>query len=475
MTRSANAFLRTVIAVAVVLGAPRSAQALSPYLPLQLAPELEALVERMLVLGDEPVLTRPLRVDAVLRALERGCERDPTACRRVRSHLERHAATLALDHASAEVALSRDGSTLAANRQGAPSDSHHHLGVGAHWRPLPYVLFTGGGVAYQDVVRPDGSYLSVGLESVRLDAGYRPHWLSPMQDSAMLWSSNASAIPSLTLSNDRPLTALGLSYELFAGLMSDSDHIAWKGGYTSGRPAIAGTHLSVRPVPWLALGASRTIQFGGGARGGRSLLAFARAFVNPSGNDNTHDGLDSDQEFGNQLASVSARLTLPGPLPVALYGEFAGEDTSHYSNWRLGNAALSLGLYLPALPLGSDATYEYSGWQNGWYAHHVYGDGYVNDGAPAGHWFANLDGGEAVGGSAHTLSINTLLGEGGLLTLRARLIRFASYAARATGTGWELSARCGRALGAGLAGLEVGGGRTPLGEAQATARLYLRW
>jgi len=472
---SASAVLRTMIAVAVVLGAPRSAQGLSPYLPLQLAPELEALVERMLVLGDEPVLTRPVRVDAVLRALERGCARDPAACRVVRQHLERHAAAFAFDHASAEVALARDGSTLAANRQGAAGDSHHHLSAGAHWRPLPYVLVTGGGVAYQGAVRPDGSYLSVGLESVRLDAGYRAQWLSPMQDSAMLWSSNASAIPSITLSNDRPLTALGLSYELFAGLMSDSDHILWKGGYTSGRPSIVGTHLSVRPVPWLALGATRTIQFGGGARGGRSLRDFARAFVDPSGNDNTHDGLDSDQEFGNQLAAVSARLTLPGPLPLALYGEFAGEDTSRATNWRLGNAALSLGLYLPSLPLGSDATYEYSGWQNGWYVHHVYQDGYVNEGAPVGHWFANLSGGEAVGGSAHTLAINTLLGEGGLLSLRARVIRFASYAAPGTGTGWQLAARYGQALGSGLAGLALCGGRTPKGEAQATASLYLRW
>jgi len=70
-TRSA-AVVATVMLVAG-LGASgiASASGVSPYLPLNLSPEIERKVERVLVLGGEPVLTRPISVDKVLRALPR--------------------------------------------------------------------------------------------------------------------------------------------------------------------------------------------------------------------------------------------------------------------------------------------------------------------------------------------------------------------------------------------------------------------
>ncbi|HET6493188.1 MAG TPA: capsule assembly Wzi family protein, partial [Burkholderiales bacterium] len=92
-------------------------------------------------------------------------------------------------------------------------------------------------------------------------------------------------------------------------------------------------------------------------------------------------------DFGNQLASITSRFILSEPVPFAVYFEYAGEDTSTNNNLRLGNAALSAGIHLPHLAGGKlDLTLEVSEWQNGWYVHHIYGDGLRNEGSVLGHW-----------------------------------------------------------------------------------------
>src|SRR5580658_9436978 len=60
----------------------------SPYLPLNLSPEIERQVERVLVLGGHPVMTRPVPIAAVLEALPKACRRDAALCRRVRHYLD---------------------------------------------------------------------------------------------------------------------------------------------------------------------------------------------------------------------------------------------------------------------------------------------------------------------------------------------------------------------------------------------------
>src|SRR6202035_228197 len=61
-----GAWTATILLVAA-LGA--RASGVSPYLPLNLSPEIERKIERVLVLAGEPVLTRPVAVDKVMRAL----------------------------------------------------------------------------------------------------------------------------------------------------------------------------------------------------------------------------------------------------------------------------------------------------------------------------------------------------------------------------------------------------------------------
>ena len=89
----------------------------------------------------------------------------------------------------------------------------------------------------------------------------------------------------------------------------------------------------------------------------------------------------TETEFGNQVASLHVAILVPGPVPVAVYFEYAGEDTSTTNNVRIGNVALSAGVDLPSLMSNRLAlTVEISEWQNGWYVHSIYQDGLRNFG-----------------------------------------------------------------------------------------------
>src|SRR5438045_8130910 len=60
------------------------ARGVTPYLPLNLDPEVEREVERVLILGGQPVMTRPIPAAVVLDALPKASEDDAVLCSRVR-------------------------------------------------------------------------------------------------------------------------------------------------------------------------------------------------------------------------------------------------------------------------------------------------------------------------------------------------------------------------------------------------------
>ena len=253
---------------------------------------------------------------------------------------------------------------------------------------------TGGALSYEGDTTPTGTLVSYGRKYAQVDVGYRDRWWSPMQDSAMLLSTQAATLPSITLSNSVPLTRLKLRYEAFLGQLSESHNIEVAGGTATGKPRLAGVHVSIEPFAGWSLGVGRLMQHGGGGRRD-SFGDLVDAFFNPSEYDNT----GTADDFGNQAASFTSQLILGDPIPVAIYFEYAGEDTSTLSNLRLGKSALSLGLALPKIGEKLSATFEVSEWQNAWYAHHIYRDGLRNDGHVLGHWGADWRApGEEIGG-----------------------------------------------------------------------------
>ena len=361
------------------------ARGVSPYLPLGLSPEIERRIERLLILADDPVLTRPIAAARVFDALPAACERDAVLCQQVSTYLDGYMKAWGLSHASVQVSSTSKDATVLPNRHGMPADSNYEASAQLYWQPADHMLISGGFVAYEGGSVPAGSMLSIGLQYAQLDIGYREHWLSPMTDSAMLLSTGAQTIPSVTLSSYTPLTRFKFRYELFLGELSESSRIRYQDGFTQGRPKLLGMHVSFEPLPGWSLGFNRIMQYGGGERGGQSFGDVLDAFFRPSEFDNQSDSFGIDEEFGNQAASVTSRFLVPGAKPFAVYFEYAGEDTSASSNYHLGNASLSAGLHFPAVgPF--DLTFEAAEWQNGWYVHGIYLDGLRNEGHVIGHW-----------------------------------------------------------------------------------------
>jgi hypothetical protein len=441
------------------------ARGVSPYFPLNLDPVTERQIERVLILADKPILTRPIAVAAVLDALPQACRRDAALCQEVKRYVSGYMRTWGVTEARLEGTTSSGSSSRPVpNAYGLPSSSEWNASARGFWQPSDYVLLSAGAVAYQGDVLPDGSMLSLGFERMQIDIGYRPHWFSPLTDSSMLIGTEAATIPSVTVSNYTPLTRFGLQYEAFVGALSTSDTISFEDKDFSGRPRLAGVHIGMEPAVGWALGANRLLQYGGGPRPG-SFTDLLHAFFNPSRFDNVNSSLTSDQQFGNQLASFTSSFVFPGRIPFSVYFEYAGEDTSDSKNYLLGNSALSAGIHFPRLWGRFDLTYEGSEWQNTWYVNGVYGDGLSNKGRVIGHWGGDLRRfGDGVGAQSHMLRVGYEPGFGGLVEVRLSTLANESYSAVAYERAYDGTLRYTRPLGAFSVGAEVFAGRDVFGE-----------
>ncbi len=459
----------------MAVACPGWARGASPYLPLNLSPEIERQIERVLILADRPITSRPIATATVLDALPAACRIDPALCARVRRYLDGYMHKVGLAHASAEVAANDGAVTTLPNQHGAPSDSEWRASAQGYWQPNDYVIVSLGGVADADDAVATGSLLSVGFDFAQLDVGYRDHWFSPFTDSSMIISTEARTLPSITLSNYRPLTRFGLSYEVFLAEMETSENIRFEDGFTTGEPRLAGLRFSIEPGAGWSLSANRLMQYGGGERGGNSFSDFVDALLKPHQRDNRSDSLSQESEFGNQTAAWTSRFIFPGRTPFAAYLEYAGEDSSYEGNYRLGNAALSIGITFPQLWRRFDLTYEASEWQNGWYAHGIYLDGMTNEGRVLGHWGADrrvfLD---DVGAQTHMLRLGWDA-PFGLLQLRARTVANESYGTNDYERGYDVALRYSRTLRGFTAGAEALAGRDVFGESFSRLAGFVRF
>lgn len=420
--------LKSVLAaIAVLASAGAQARGPSPYLPLNLSPEIERQIERVLILADVPALRRPIRAATVLEALPKACAVDPVLCSRVRRYLSQYMDTRRITHLGAELAYTdSDAPQPLPNRHALNADDEWQVSAQALWQPSDHIVMSLGAVADDSDVTPTNTVLSLGWDYAQLDIGWREHWLSPMTDSSMLVSTQGETMPSLTLSSYRPLTRLGITYEAFIAEMGYSNRILNGATFTDGHPRLAGLSVAIEPVSGWSLAINRVMQYGGGDRSD-SWNDLFNAFFNPSKYDNVSDAVNQTQ-FGNQAASFTSRIVIPGKVPFAAYFEYAGEDTSHSQNYRLGNASLSAGIDFPSLWQRFDATYEVSEWQNGWYVNGVYQDGLANDGYVLGHWFGNQRVfNDAVGGQSHMLRVGWRPTFGGELDARYRTVKNEDY------------------------------------------------
>jgi hypothetical protein len=448
----------------------------SPYLPLNLSPEIERQIERVMILADRPVMTRPIAAAAVLDALPEACKVDQLLCARVRRFLQRYTKRVSLDHASFGFVQSDGASTPLANQRGMDSDSTYHASVHAYAQLNDYAIVSVGAFGYDGEIMPTGTMISLGLDVAQLDIGFRDHWFSPFSGSSMLISTQAETLPSVTLSNYRPLTRLGFQYELFLAEMGSSDRIAFNNRFTSGNPRLAGLRLGIEPAAGWSLSFNRLLQFGGGERNGGGFSDIVKAVLRPDQNDNVNANLTSDQQFGNQVASITSSFIFPGRVPFAAYIEYAGEDRSFDGNYRLGNAALSLGIRFPQLWNSVDLTVETSEWQDEWYVSNVYGDGLSSGGNVLGHFGADRRVfGDDVGAQSQLVRVAWEPAFGGVFEFTARTVRNESYSPNPYERSYDFGTTYSRAL----RGYSVGGefliGKDVFGEGFTRLGGYVRF
>ncbi|MDU0113635.1 capsule assembly Wzi family protein [Psychrosphaera aquimarina] len=419
----------------------------SGYLPLKQSAKLERNIDQLLLMANMTSLKKPLSVSQVKQALNKVCfTRVTPLCTEITTHLKKYQSPASIVDGRIAVQLSdRTDSTLA-NQRGIEYQSNVYGHITGYSQLTEYLSFTAGAQLNGSDTSLENTYISVGTDWMQLDIGTKPHWLSPMENSAMLLSTHAPTLPTLSISNSIPLTDFGVNYELFVGELSNSDNIYYQGEYISGKPIITGFHLSVSPWQGFSLGVNRILQSGGGQRGSNSFSDLIGAFFDPSGSDNTSADLSVDEQFGNQAASLVSQFTFSGDTPFSLYFEYAGEDTSRGFNYKLGNSALSAGLYIPYLTDNIGLRVELSEWQNAWYVHHVYGDGLTHEGSIIGHWAAesrnrdNSFSGDGVGAYNAMAKLYWLQSNGDDITLSANVTQNESYTSYDYHTSYQVKA-----------------------------------
>jgi hypothetical protein len=459
--------VRLCALASALLAASAHARGVSPYLPVDLAPEIERKIEHVLILAEQPALKRPIAAATVLDALPRACERDAAVCEDVRRYLASLTRSSGMSYAAAAVGAGSGGDTALPNRHGMGSRSNYEVAGAVYWQPGDHLLVTGGVLAYEGATTPTGSVVSLGREYFQIDLGYRDRSWSAFTESSMLLGTQATTMPSVTIGNYAPISRFGLRYEAFIAEMSRSDNISHLGALTSGRPRLAGLHLSIEPFPGWSLGINRVLQYGGGGRPS-SFSDLVEAFIDPS-SDNTSG------EFGNQTAAFTTEFTAPTKLPLAVYFEYAGEDTSTNNDLRLGNVAFAAGVALPKLGERYSLTVEVSEWQNGWYEHHLYGDGLRNEGRVIGHWGADWRlAGDDVGARSTLLKLGVAAG-GGYVEASYRTLDNESYGAGVYERAHLLDLRYDRPWREFSVGAELHAGRDSFGESFSRVATFIRF
>ncbi len=397
----------------------------SGYLPLNQNTLLESHVNRIMIAAELGAVKRPYAINTIKKAVVKVCHLEQRGqpaiqkgCLEINKYLKQTDKKLYINHASLDLRIkeqtglypSQPEMTLK-NQRGEAFNSSWSVQAQGVFNVNNYLMLSGGAKVWKGDSNLEDTYVSIGLPQAQLDIGYKPHWLSPFKQSAMLLSTHAPTFANISLSNNTPLTSWNINYELFAGELSETNNISFGGKLTSGKPLLTGLHVSASPVDGFTLAVNRIFQSGGDERGTPSLKEIFEAFIDPSGSDNTGDDLTRDEQFGNQAASIVSRFDFIGSVPFSVYFEYAGEDTSRGTNYRLGNSSISAGVDLPIVFKTFSINYEYSQWQNAWYAHSVYGDGLQNEGNLIGHFAAEQRlrtasiAGDAIGSTHHNITV----------------------------------------------------------------------
>lgn len=255
-------------------------------------------------------------------------------------------------------------------------------------------------------IQTNNSYLSLGFDKFQIDAGYRDHYYGHFRNGGVQISNNAVNSPSITISNVTPFSFADINYEIFVSQLESTSGISYEGSSEhSGKPNLLGMHLDFHPFDGTEISFDRTFQFGGGPRT-TGLKDIWEAIIDPATKDNSSATCDTDCETGNQQASINLKYN--GKFfnqDVSLYGLYGGEDTVEHKNYKFGNVVKGLGIFLPMVDPTLSLRYEVVKFDTGWYVHHIYTNGYTNDGNVMGSWSGDISNNNAQGGTLQYLNV----------------------------------------------------------------------
>jgi len=291
-----------------------------------------------------------------------------------------------------------DGSAFFANKDGLRLDKDGNVQLSARLQYINEYFSLVVTPAYTNSLDENDfelhdTYTRATWKNVNLTLGKEALWMGPSHSGTLLLSNNAKPVDMLRISNVEPfkldfLTSpvsniIGLvDIDFFVGRLDHHDHIMLPDrSIDDGYPKMVGMQLSFKPLDSFEWGLYRTAMFGGGGRD-EGFDTFIDVLF-PTGDVENQYGLEPGDQKGGFFATYNSSNDYQ---PFKLYAEGAGEDAAGItpSKWSwIGGVKLFDIVGIRGLSLN----YEYITMDesNAWYRHHVYLDGYTNDGRIMGH------------------------------------------------------------------------------------------
>lgn len=228
--------------------------------------------------------------------------------------------------------------------------------------------------------RYDGSYLAGIVGNWAISVGAIDRWWGPAWQQSNILSTNARPVPGIAIQRNYS-TAFETPWLSWIGPWQ---LVSFMGQQESAqaieKPLLWGLRFTLRPLQSLEIGMSRTAQWAGKDRP-HDLGTFGDLLV---GKDNSgSDGIDADNEPGNQLAGLDWRWHFG--WNSSFYGQFTGEDEAGGAPSRflatLGAdvAIIEREMHTRIFVEASDTTadgFNGDGRENYAYEHGIYKDGY---------------------------------------------------------------------------------------------------
>ncbi|HHL40451.1 MAG TPA: capsule assembly Wzi family protein [Deltaproteobacteria bacterium] len=236
-------------------------------------------------------------------------------------------------------------------------------------------------------------YATLALGPFEIEAGRDAMWWGASRQGALLLSNNAEPFDMVRVSTTHPV--LLPSFFRHLGPIKPTWFLTELGkDRPVARPRLMGMRLDAKPLPWLQVGLSRVIMFGGEGRAALSASDWLKILYASDSAEHSNSPIN-----GNQLASLDLALVFAGDSPylpfhgVKLYTEWGAEDSSGKTKTPTGRANIC-GVFVDG-PFRVDRLDLRVEWANtarnarygpAWYAHGVYYPGYRYRNRVIGHY-----------------------------------------------------------------------------------------